>query len=546
MLWAAFFVFITISDVNAQSQVFLTPEQANGFVAWIDSDTSGIEYWEAVVYERVPNADSTIYNEERVWRHEEWRNNFIYIPEEYRPEGVVNKYGIFLYGKDASHQIIVEEEILPFLCTGCDTPELYATCFQICNSGSYAWKVTQFVNPGNSKSWYQLTGASHYDPNYVDEYTLEEGGYVPYYQYMTNLEYAGPPFLESPFINGVQEARIVYDIPANVWDIIDLEDYYSYEVENSPEIDYYTISGTYIQNDIETFMGVRKAMGHWNDVEYMDSWVPQDDWTSGFAYGTWGGLCLNNSIEYAMDIMNMTISNVYPTLTCEVQANMSDPGSGWSGDLSECTDELLEDFDDYPDIGSPIQNWLHCIEGLDPNGGSGGSSGGGNVWDAVQHIRLTSFEDDIFQEELYKSHEDLFDENDELIPFSQTIDPGFYRIEIAHSGLGTFMPEVYFEVKERKVFEVSKADMFDFTVFPVPHQNDYFEINMVSFANLAVVYKLFDSQGNVIHRSNYNLKNNHDADHQITPANPLPTGLLIHRFEFDDGSYKTATSFKNM
>ena len=60
----------------------MTPEQANGFVIWTDSDST-VKYWEVVVFERTPLTDST-YNEVRVWRHEEWRKNYVFIPKEYR------------------------------------------------------------------------------------------------------------------------------------------------------------------------------------------------------------------------------------------------------------------------------------------------------------------------------------------------------------------------------------------------------------------------------------------------------------------------------
>lgn len=69
-----------------------------------------------------------------------------------------------------------------------------------------------------------------------------------------------------------------------------------------------------------------------------------------------------------------------------------------------------------------------------------------------------------------------------------------------------FTPEAYFEVKEQTSFEVSIADLFDYTIFPVPHvEDDRFSINMVAATSMAVKYSLLDSQGQLLYSSKYNL-----------------------------------------
>ena len=529
-------VFLLISGAIAQtnsapppsdSPVFLTPEQTNGFVVWMDTDS--VQYWEVVIVDRVPTTDSTYY-EERVWRHEEWSNNYVFIPEEYRPEGVKNQYSVRLYGKTRGHDVVVEEDVIPFLPEGGADP-WYATCFRICNGTSYAWKVTQWVNSANSQSMYELTGASHYDPDWEDPYTGELGGYVPYYEYMTTEVY------NTVFLGNQYASQEYYDIPSDAWSGLPWEEYYTIKVNNSSDVSYYNVSGTAIQDP--EFRGVRKAMGPWNGLGYLDKQ------TNNQAYGTFGGLCVNNSLVYAMMLMNSSSkgANISPTLECHPSQNMSSVGSGWTGDMSQCHDELLNNFDDYPDIGSVIQNWLHCIEGLNPNGG-GSSGNGGGVWEELHHIKISLVDGGVMPV-FSKRNSDLFDSNGDFVPFSTTLAPGLYRVEIARTGLGAYTPEAYFEIKDRTQFSVNLADLFDFTIFPVPHINDDFEINMKAFANLKVSYSLFDSNGMRIHQNNYNLRNGHDEDHEIISRNPLPTGLLIHRFDFEDGSYKTATTYKN-
>lgn len=423
---------------------------------------------------------------------------------------------------------------MPFLPDGGADP-WYATCFRICNGSNYAWKVTQWVNSANSLSFYELTGASHYDPEWEDPYTGDFGGYVPYYQYMTFSEYNSTAFLLSP-----EASKEWYDIPDEWWNLLPEENYYTKQVNNSPEISYYNVSGTAIQDP--EFRGVRKAMGAWNGLGYWDKMTHNE-----YAYGTHGGLCLNNTLEYAMSIMNSTGggANIVPTLECNPSPNTSSVGGGWTGDFSQCADELLNNFDTHPDVGSPIQNWLHCIENMNPNGGGNGT-GGGSIWEEIHHIQLSIVDGTNGVSQVFsKRNSDLFDRNGDFVPFSVTLAPGLYRMEISRTGLGAYTPEAYFEISDHTQFSVSLADLFDFTIFPVPHISDDFEINMEAFANLEVKYSLYDSNGIKLHGSKYSLNNGHNENHQVITRDPLPSGLLIHRFEFEDGSYKTATTFKN-
>ena len=71
-----------------------------------------------------------------------------------------------------------------------------------------------------------------------------------------------------------------------------------------------------------------------------------------------------------------------------------------------------------------------------------------------------------------------------------------------------------------------------------------FDVNMQATVGMSVSYELFDFQGNRIHRANYSLREGHDADHKVVPSNPIPEGMLVHRFSFVDGSEKTITTIR--
>ena len=248
-VFLAFFLTVTALDVRSQEQsrIILYPESSNGFVAWYDDDPD-IRYWEVVVFEKEMLPDSS-FVDVRVWRHEEWRQSYVFIPEDYRPKGLINKYAIILYGKDADHDVVYEEEIVPFIP---DLPivQAFEGCFRICNGPTYAWKVQQYIPANGSNVFYRLMKASHYDP--------EEEAYVPFFEFMTHDAFNA---WRQNYAN-----QYHYSIPANHFNgnFGYNDGQYFRTLDNHPFVTYRDKDGNII-ND-QSFKGVRKAAGVWNSA----------------------------------------------------------------------------------------------------------------------------------------------------------------------------------------------------------------------------------------------------------------------------------------
>ena len=213
-------------------------------------------------------------------------------------------------------------------------------------------------------------------------------------------------------------------------------------------------------------------------------------------------------------------------------------GGSWAGDLSECAEHLIDNLDD---ISNNIQAYLDCISDLSGNG-----DGSTHPWQNVIAVNLIKYGDDGYPGLiLTKSHSDLFDEDGAFNPFSMNLDPGLYKLMLDHVDYGSFSPEAVFEIRTPQQFGVTMAQMFNHIIFPVPHYDDTYQINMQSASRMNVRYTVYDFNGNILHRANYRLDQGHDENHLIVTDNPMPNGLILHRFDFDDGSFVTTTTLKS-
>lgn len=505
----------------------MTPEKANGFVIWSDADS--VKYWEVEVIERSPLTDST-YHDSRVWRHEEWRNNYVYIPEKYRPLDTLNKYGVNLYGKNASNEVVIEEEVIPlYECEGCEYGGYYPFVYIICNGPDYAWKVQQVVSMDSWGHKYQLLGASI------------EG--EPIYEYMTNTTYNA--FLDN--IGVLQDFLIYYGINNQIFltpEGPDFTNMYVKNITNSPDVEYTDKYGNVIQDN--AFKAVRKAAGPWNDA------VATQTYTEVLDIDPLNGLYLNYNLQYAMDLMNSEQygAEVNPALECTGQGYTPPYGEGsWEEGWANCDDlvsDELYDFNDTDEISQFLNDWHDCINPID-NGGGGNSGGNGNPnlpWGDVLEFSMSHANQNGLTEVFHRKSGDFYDESGDFLPFSFTLSPGLHYMYAVLDQETDVIPDLFFEVTEPVTIGITYAHMFNFTAFPVPHVEDKFSINMQAAVNLSASYELFDFQGNKIHKAHYNLKQGHNEDHRIVPDEPIPSGLLVHRFTFEDGSTKTLTTMR--
>lgn len=516
--FSATLMFIFVNCANAQnSMINLHPNNTAGYVSWIDGGDS-IRYWRVDVLERVAGPNNT-FTEQKVWQHEEWRNNYVYIPQEFRPLNVMNRYAIKLIGFGSSTNILVEEDIVPFIG---DEPMItfVEACWLMCNGTNYAWKVQQLIPDNGGGYKCQLMEAS---------FIGESGWHIPFYEYMTIESY-------DILISNSTTFQQIYGFTLNPTTLNS-----TYWVNLIPN----TLNGpTYIDKNGNILSPVlhpwirvvKKGLGQWNALSYNETFTnmladPQD-------------FCVNATTwQYASAIMNSyTTPTLDPALTCHPQPYPNISATSWGGDMSECFDVF--DPEECCETGSVIQNWLECVGDITPPGDGGGTYNEGLPWANINQFTLSKLDINSFQLIMQKSQSDLFDANGNFVPFSIELPAGLYQITAAISQSSNVIPTSFFELKEPIEWDLSLSTMFDHTIFPVPHVDDQFNINMQAFVNLKVGYELYDFRGNLIYSNTYNLEQGHNENHTIIPDKPIPTGILINRFIFEDGSELTETTLR--
>jgi hypothetical protein len=439
------------------SMVFIHPSQSDGYLVWQNGGDS-VRYWKVEIKERVSGSNGT-YTDKVVWKHEEWRQNFVFIPEEFRPKNIINRFGIFLNGYNSNNTITVEEDIVPFIP---DQPQTYfiEACYYTCNGPKYAWTVQQLIPSDGGGYKCQLMGAS---------YLNGEAEHVPYYEFMTNTSF-------QTLISNQNYAASFYGLPSYV--IMEGSDWQNYHVKtitNSSDIEYRDWQGDLIPHQSEyTLKAVRKSKGPWNQVNYSDSFTSMLSDPSDF--------CVNStSWQYVGSLMD-SYANFNPDLVCQPQQYPDASGTAWGGDLSECF--YLFEPGECCDVGTLMQNWLNCIGSID-SPGDGGIDGSTNLpWANINTFELANLTQGGFEALIKKNAEDLFDATGNFIPFSIDIPAGLYYMSATIKQSSQIIPEKVFELKEPTNLNFTLANMFDFTVFPVPHVEDHFTINMQASANL--------------------------------------------------------------
>ena len=74
---------------------------------------------------------------------------------------------------------------------------------------------------------------------------------------------------------------------------------------------------------------------------------------------------------------------------------------------------------------------------------------------------------------------------------------------------------------------------------------DEFIMNIQSGATLDFTFEMFDFQGELLHSTKYSVKQGHNEDHKVISQKPIPRGLLLNRFTFEDGSVLSITTTKD-
>ncbi|MGB6037063.1 MAG: hypothetical protein WBG42_12395, partial [Cryomorphaceae bacterium] len=478
-----------------------------------------------------------------------------------------------------------------------DIPLYEKTCYWDCVGSNYAYRIQQHVLLSN-------TGMGHYSiqPAY-DYYNEEVGMNIPYYmhmaepemmQYTNGLEdFESPGWYDDNWIeNGLSDPWVPVTsvmLPAfhgmgSTWDPIgELGDY-----QNTG------IFGFYQYTDPLATGGYTSPSGAGLPDEYIFAIKKYSGWwrTGGFRLPEMGSNvfdsemqiiddCVNEDLGSMINKMNSSNSNLQhyqdlngynndpdghfdngfhpnylPDFRCDGGFSGSAPGGGIDDNLDcfysewylEWVIDQIEDGDDYAYWSEILGISLDCFD-YEPDDGEGGNTGGGVLVDdvhrALEFVAMSKWETTgstkIFE---FIPHRDLFDSTGAYTPQGpQYIEPGLYTLTFKYPDHPA--AKIIFENKKRLLNAIPLSSFVQATVFPVPIVDDYsFNIHLTTTARSKFRYKLFDFNGNELHNQVVQVPKDHDNNHLVTISNPMPDGILLHRFIFEDGSSFSITTIK--
>lgn len=411
--------------------------------------------------------------------------------------------------------IAIDAPPIEFACQGC-TP-FVQVCRWTCNGTNYAWDIQQYKDPNSNASHFTLSQAY----NYFDD--IEQVA-IPYYYYL-------PIHLLSDFPYDPTYIKITQPFNTNTT----TGSFCS--PGNSP------ISGN--------VFGVAKDIGKWKDGVVS---------TSGGQPLNTGDICLsndrisminfmNNHADFTNSVGNSSLPDPLDPLACHpsfcgvnfsggstgvnggnspiedcratnLSFNLCQPGEVAPGDCDGGFTQMTEAFFDCVSAPQPNLNPNQGISRIlitDLNGESG--------------INRTKSVEVKFNEQKGEWH-------------MPNLPKSLYAISILFND-GQNLPMVKeFSFTNKTPKEREKANSLEVHVIPVPVVGTHFDLQLKAEERLKFRYELFDNYGIKRYEKDFVMQKNEETTITINPITNMPTGLLMHRFIFMDGSYKSIESIK--
>jgi len=563
------------------------PQQAQGYL--ILDGISNVDYWQIEVLQRTFVNDST-YNESVLERHQLWVNNFLRIDKAYWNVNSTGQVNVLLVqGFDKNNALIIEETWgLDDPYGEIQIPTYFKGCYWDCNGPNYAYRIQQFKKYSNPDlGHYSIMPAHAY-------YSEEAGSNIQHYMYMiqaqymqyTNnlINYSSPGYYDEDWIeNGYTDPWVPTYAPmlpgfhgmgewiSPSWQNWNSESFWFYQYSDPNSTGGYTSpDGTGIADPV--IYTLQKYKGWWRSQNFR---LPPPDEPSINILGdcsfdlNWMIQRMNSSSStlswhQSYNSYNNDPDNQYadfhpnylpdfkcdgawgPGVSSEVETHLDCFYSEWYLDW---VIDQIEDGDDYMFWAEILGVSLDCFGYADDDDDNGGVIGGNEtVDDVLSNLEFVSMERILLTKDSsvfsFVPQIDLFDSTGAYTPAGPSIiDPGLYRLSFKYPDHP--VAQIVFENKSRLLSNVPLSVFVEATVFPVPIVDDYsFNVHLETTAKSSLRYELFDFQGNLLHSQNVHLPKDHDQDHLVTLSNPMPDGILLHKFTFADGSHFTINTLK--
>jgi len=478
----------------------------------------------------------TFVGEQRVWKNEIWKLNYVHIPDEYwMNESPDYAYYINLIGFNADNEELIRTRLgVDKLIGNPFQKEAYPPiitergCGWTCNGPNWAWHIQQ---------WKTSAGSSFYILEDATVYNAEGELIVNYYEYMTVATF-------NNMANNINGDRAFWEH----WYGISYLDWGFYSPPNNLNSPFHKIpnDGSYkdklghiilVNSQQQEVVRVHKGLGWWRDfwedgsfIRFETGAISNPASQCVFDRTAMIDFFINNSnITEYLDPSDVPGCDNNMVLFCPVG-----PVSGGDEDGGEnCTTSWLWRDWNGDNMVNGIDFFYYFVMECDDTGGSGSSSS----FLTFENIsdKTISFTELVV--------DDFFNENGEFTQPTFTIDKGLIRMNVIMKGGQE--KYVVFENNETIEGSIALSSFLNVIIYPVPLQGDDFTINIMADAKLDFTYEMFDFQGNLLHSTNYSVEQWHNEDHLVQSDKPIPSGLILNRFTFRDGSILSITTTKN-
>lgn len=504
--------------------VMLTPDVGQGYLVLNKKDHPDVADWVIELNQRTFAGDGTYIDQalDKVTLSNDI--NFWRVPEKFLYSADV--FSINIYGLDENSDPVISEG--PTLISnypetalgGNDTPFALG-CKWRCNGSYYAWDIQQFTDPNQP-----TIGPSYLELKTALNFNEATQVSTPIYRYITQEQYY------DPIVGcGGSEAFYLYDVPC-----VDLTGIWMTDPIAVPQGSsaYKDLNGNVIPGPA-TVRGVGKPLGDWSGGQPIITPELQFGTNMCTQPTTWAMDHINNSGPHPLD---GTGTGYHPPLTCDqlVSGGVTDPTPHVFGEItwkSGLINKWLASGNNQGtggDTWNPFVNELVSIV-------TGSSINSGQSWQELIDMCIIT--------DLNNTDNAVISINrDDAQTFTNgfSLAPGLYNFGFAIKDFG-YVP-VIFEIEEKLSVSMAQSDFLSVILFPVPIEDNKFNIEMTAQESLNFNYEFRDSNGQLLYEQKFSLKKGQQWKHTVAPKLGIPTGTHINRFVFEDGSVLSLQTIK--
>lgn len=125
---------------------------------------------------------------------------------------------------------------------------------------------------------------------------------------------------------------------------------------------------------------------------------------------------------------------------------------------------------------------------------------------------------------------------------SFTLNPGLYKTTMILSN--GEMQHLYFATTERLNNGLDMKDYISILAFPNPVVGNSYSLKIDAQINAIFDYEVLNLQGVSLHKDRFQIRANTSSTPVITPIQGVPSGIIVHKFTYPDGSWESFMTTK--